>query len=309
LLDSDYSRAVNRVRHPIAAMIVIAITVIWTMPTFGLLVTSFRPPWADFSSGWWTVFVNPNLTLDNYRVVLTGGEVLPDGITPYFFNSLAVAIPATIFPIILAAMAAYAIIWLPIRGTTAILMVIVALQIVPIQMALLPLLELFNSGWSLGPIPIIPSITDPATGQSLLAGRYITLWIAHTMFALPLAIFLLFSFGSRMSRELFDAAQVDGASHPYIFRRIYVPLMLPALAAIGIFQFLWVWNDLLVAITFVGGRSDVAPITAYLAYLKGGFGENEHLLTAAAFVAIILPLTVFFTLQRYYARGFVTQMR
>jgi len=298
-----------RLRHPFAAVIVIAITVIWTIPTFGLLVTSFRPRWADFSSGWWTVFVDPNLTLENYRVVLTGGEVLPDGITPYFFNSLAVAIPATLFPVMLAAMASYAIAWLPLRGTTVLLMIIVGLQIVPIQMALLPLLELFNNGWSIGPLPVIPNLVDPQTGQSLLAGRYITLWITHTMFALPLAVFLLFNFGSRMPRELFDAAQVDGASHPYIFRRIYLPLLFPALATICIFQFLWVWNDLLVAITFVGGRSDIAPITAYLAYLKGGFGENEHLLTAAAFVAIVLPLIVFFSLQRFYARGFTVNIR
>jgi alpha-glucoside transport system permease protein len=299
----------TRLRHPFAAVIVIAITVIWTIPTFGLLVTSFRPRWADFSSGWWTVFVDPNLTLENYRVVLTGGELLPDGITPYFFNSLAVAIPATLFPVMLAAMASYAIAWLPLRGTTVLLMIIVGLQIVPIQMALLPLLELFNNGWSIGPLPVIPNLVDPQTGQSLLAGRYITLWITHTMFALPLAVFLLFNFGSRMPKELFDAAQVDGASHPYIFRRIYLPLLFPALATISIFQFLWVWNDLLVAITFVGGRSDVAPITAYLAYLKGGFGENEHLLTAAAFVAIVLPLIVFFSLQRFYARGFTVNIR
>ena len=299
----------TRFRHPFAAVIVTAITVIWTIPTFGLLVTSFRPRWADFSSGWWTVFVDPQLTLENYRVVLTGGEVLPDGIMPYFFNSLAVAIPATLFPVILAAMASYAIAWLPLRGTTVLLMIIVGLQIVPIQMTLLPLLELFNNGWSIGPIPIVPNIIDPETGRSILAGRYITLWIAHTMFALPLAVFLLYNFGSRMPRELFDAAQVDGASHPYIFRRLYLPLLLPALATICIFQFLWVWNDLLVAITFVGGRSDVAPITAYLAYLKGGFGENDHLLTAAAFIALILPLVVFFALQRFYARGFTMNIK
>lgn len=294
----------TRLRHPLAAVVVVFITVIWTIPTFGLLVTSFRPRWANFGSGWWTVFVDPNLTLENYRVVLTGGEVLPEGITPYFFNSLAVAIPATVFPIMLGAMAAYAISWMPIRGSTLLLMVIVGLQIVPIQMALLPLLELFNSGWSIGPIPIVPNIVDPQTGQSLLAGRYITLWIAHTIFSLPIVVFLLYSFGGRIPREIFDAAQIDGASHSHTFRKIYLPLMLPALAAMGIFQFLWVWNDLLVAITFVGGGSNVAPITAYVAYLNGGFGENEHLLTAAAFVAMLVPLIIFFALQRFYARGF-----
>lgn len=285
-------------------MVVVAITVLWTIPTFGLFATSLRPRWDVFDSGWWTIFVQPNLTLENYRVVLTGGDVLPNGIAPYLLNSFAIAIPATVFTVLFASMAAYAITWLPIRGTTALLAVIVALQIMPLQMALLPLLELFNTGLSLGPIPIFPALTNPETGRSLIAGNYATLWIAHTMFALPLAIFLIHSFGDRMPREIFQAAQMDGASHPVIYRRLYLPLMLPALATVAIFQFLWVWNDLLVALTFVGGSSTVAPITAYLSYLKGGFGQNEHLLTAAAFVAMIVPLIVFFSLQRYYARGF-----
>ena len=285
-------------------MVVVAITALWTIPTFGLFATSLRPRWEVFDSGWWTVFAHPSFTLENYRVVLTGGDVLPEGITPYLFNSFAIAIPATFFTVLFASMAAYAITWLPFRGSTALLMVIVGLQVVPIQMTLLPLLEMFSRGWSIGPIPIFPVLMDPSTGKSLLAGNYATLWIAHTMFALPLAIFLIYSFGGRMPRELFQAAQIDGASHPVIYRRIYLPLILPALASVIIFQFLWVWNDLLVALTFVGGSSGVAPITAYLGYLKGGFGENQHLLTAAAFVALIVPLVVFFSLQRYYARGF-----
>jgi len=285
-------------------VVVVGITVLWTIPTFGLFVTSLRPRSEVFDSGWWTVLANPSFTLENYQAVLTGGDVLPEGITPYLFNSFAIAIPATFFTVLFGSMAAYALTWLPIRGSTAILMIIVGLQVVPIQMALLPLLELFSKGWSIGPIPLFPVLTDPETGRSLLAGNYITLWIAHTMFALPLAIFLIYSFGGRMPRELFHAAQVDGASHPVIYRRIYLPLMIPALASIIIFQFLWVWNDLLVALTFVGGSSGVAPITSYLGYLKGGFGENQHLLTAAAFVAMVVPLIVFFSLQRYYARGF-----
>jgi alpha-glucoside transport system permease protein len=293
-----------RSRHPLAAVIVVAITILWTIPTFGLLATSFRPRSEVFNSGWWTIFTNPSLTLENYRVVLTGGDVLPGGITPYLFNSFAIAIPATIFTVAFASMAAYAITWLPIRGSAVLLMAIVGLQIMPIQMALLPLLEMFNTGLSIGPIPIVPAFTNPETGRPLLAGNYATLWIAHTMFALPLAIFLIHSFGGRMPKEVFQAAQIDGASHPVIYRRLYLPLMLPALATVAIFQFLWVWNDLLVALTFVGGSSTVAPITAYLSYLKGGFGQNEHLLTAAAFVAMVVPLIVFFSLQRYFARGF-----
>ena len=295
----------TRRRHPVATLVVIAIAVMWIVPTIGLLVTSLRPRWEVHYSGWWTVFLDPVLTLENYRVVLTGGDVLPDGISPYLFNSLAIAIPATVFPIVLGAMVAYAITTLRFRGSLALLVAIVALQIIPLQMTLLPLLELFNSGWSIGPIPIVPNLVDPETGRSLLAGRFITLWIVHTMFALPLCIFLIYSFGSRISRDVIDAAQIDGASHFLIFRRIYLPLMSPALATFAIFQFLWVWNDLLIAITFVGSSSQVAPITAYVAYLKGGFSQNEHLLTAAAFIAMVIPLLIFFTLQRYYARGFI----
>jgi alpha-glucoside transport system permease protein len=296
---------VTKRRNPVAVLIVTVIAVIWTVPTVGLLVTSFRPRWEVHYSGWWTVIQNPVLTLENYRTVLTGGDVLPDGISPYLFNSLAIAVPATVFPIILGAMVAYAITALHFRGSLALLIVIVALQVIPLQMTLLPLLELFNIGWSIGPIPIVPNLVDPQTGRSLLAGRYITLWIVHTMFALPLCIFIFYSFGRRLSRDVIDAAQLDGASHFLIFRRLYLPLMSPALATFAIFQFLWVWNDLLIAITFVGGSSNVAPITAYVAYLKGGFSQNEHLLTAAAFIAMVIPLIVFFALQRYYARGFV----
>ncbi len=296
----------SKLRHPFASVVVIAVAVLWTIPTFGLLVTSFRPPWADFASGWWTVFAQPNLTLDNYETVLTGGDVLPGGITPYFFNSLAVAIPATMFPIILAAMAAYALNWMQVRGAVIILLVIVSLQVVPIQMALIPMLEMLNTGWSIGPIPIVPTFVDPQTGRSLLAGNFVSLWIAHTIFALPFATYLLFVFGSKVPKELMEAARVDGASHAYIFRRIFLPLTIPALASVAIFQFIWVWNDLLIAITFVGGGPQVTPITAYLSYLNGGFGQNEHLLTAAAFVAILVPLVIFFTLQRFFVRGLTT---
>ena len=278
----------SKLRHPVAALFVVFIAVLWTIPTFGLLVTSLRPRWAEFGSGWWTVFTEPNLTLDNYHAVLTGGNYLPEGIAPFFFNSIAVAVPATIFPLILAAMAAYALNWIPIRGAALLLMGIVALQIVPIQMALLPLLDLFSAG------------------PPFMRGNYITLWIAHTIFALPLATYLMFVFGSKIPKELMEAARVDGASHMYIFRKIYVPLTIPAIASIAIFQFIWVWNDLLIAITFVGGGSQVAPITAYLSYLNGGFGQNEHLLTAATFIAITLPLIIFFALQRYFVRGLTT---
>ena len=293
----------RRLTSPWAAVVVVGITVLWTIPTFGLLVTSLRTRYDALTSGWWTVFADPHLTLDNYRVVLTGGDTFAGGITPYFFNSVAVALPASVFPVVLACMAAYALAWIPFRGASIVLFLIVALQIVPIQIALFPLLQMFFNGWSIGPIPVFPNLDNAATGHSLLFGTYVPLWIAHTMFALPFAIFLLYNFVAKLPREIFDAARVDGASHYLIFRRMVFPLALPAIAAFTIYQFLWVWNDLIVAITLAPGGPDVAPITAYLASIKGGFGEQEHLLSAGAFIAMTVPLIVFFSLQRFFSRG------
>ena len=200
-------------------------------------------------------------------------------------------------------MAAYAIAWVPFKGSTWIFFGIFALQVVPLQMALLPLLQMFNLGWSIGDIPIFPDLNKEGSQQSLLAGTYIPLWIAHTMFALPLAIFLLHNFMAQLPRDLMEAARVDGAGHFLIFRKIVLPLSVPAIASFAIFQFLWVWNDLLVAITFAGGTPDVAPITSYLATIKGSYGAQLHLITAGAFIAIIVPLIVFFSLQRFFVRG------
>jgi alpha-glucoside transport system permease protein len=293
----------RKLSSPWAVIIVVFITVIWTIPTVGLLVTSFRPAADAQNTGWWTFFRNPAVTFSNYAEVITGGTTMGSGIMPYFFNSFAIAIPAAIFPLILASMAAYAIAWVPFRGATWIFFGIFALQVVPLQMALLPLLQMFNLGWSIGDIPIFPDLNKPGSQQSLLAGTYIPLWIAHTMFALPLAIFLLHNFMAQLPRDLMEAARVDGAGHFLIFRKIVLPLSIPAIASFAIFQFLWVWNDLLVAITFAGGTPDVAPITSYLATIKGSYGAQLHLITAGAFIAIIVPLIVFFSLQRFFVRG------
>jgi alpha-glucoside transport system permease protein len=293
----------RKLSSPWASGLVILITILWTIPTFGLLVTSLRPAEQATSTGWWTIFTNPEFTLHNYSEVITGGSVIPNGIEPYFFNSFAIAIPAAIFPLVIACMAAYAIAWIPFRGATFVFFLIFALQVIPLQMSLLPLLSLFNKGWSLGPIPIFPDLNKPGSSQSLWNGTYVPLWVAHTMFALPLAIFLLHNFINQLPRELFEAARVDGASHFLIFRKLVLPLTVPAIASFAIFQFLWVWNDLLVALTFVGGTPDVAPITVYLANIKGSYGAQLHLVTAGAFVAIIVPLIVFFSLQRFFVRG------
>lgn len=285
----------RKLSSPTATAVVIALTVLWTIPTVGLLITSLRPKDQAQNSGWWTVLSDPTLTLSNYAEVVTGGNIIPNGITPYFFNTLAIAIPAAIFPLIIACMAAYALAWIPFKGSTVVFFAIFALQVVPLQMALLPLLQMFNKGWSIGPIPIIPELN--------LGGTYIPLWIAHTMFALPLAVYLLHNFISQLPRDLMEAARVDGAGHFLIFRKLVLPLAIPAIASFAIFQFLWVWNDLLVALTFAGGTEDVAPITAYLANIKGTYGAQLHLITAGAFVAIIVPLIVFFALQRFFVRG------
>ena len=281
---------------PWATALVIIITILWTVPTFGLLVTSLRPQAVASSTGWWTAFTNPSFTLSNYSEVLNGGAVIPGGITPYFVNSFVISIPAAIIPLVLACMAAYGLAWVPFRWSNSLFLLIFALQVVPLQMALLPLLKLFNRGWGLGDVTLIPPLN--VGGSS-----FVPLWIAHTMFALPLAIFLIHNFISQLPKDLFEAARVDGASHFLIFTRIVLPLSVPAIASFAIFQFLWVWNDLLVGLTFAGGTVDVAPITVYLSNIQGTYGAQLHLITAGAFIAIVVPLIVFFSLQRFFVRG------
>ncbi|GAA1981637.1 carbohydrate ABC transporter permease [Kitasatospora viridis] len=281
---------------PLASLFVIVLTVLWTIPTLGLLVTSLRPKQDVADSGWWTVLSHPQLTLDNYHSVLfEGGFGVSGGLMPYLVNSLAIAVPATVFPLLLAAMAAYALAWVKFKGSDTLFFVIFALQVVPLQMALIPLLQLFSRGAHLGSVTVIPALS--------LKDTYTPVWLAHTMFALPLAVFLLHNFISQLPRDLMEAAVVDGASHFRIFRSIVLPLCTPALASFAIFQFLWVWNDLLVALTFAGGTPQVAPMTVRLAQLSGSFGGHWELLTAGAFLSMIVPLGVFFGLQRYFVRG------
>jgi alpha-glucoside transport system permease protein len=281
---------------PLASILVTLLTIVWTVPTLGLLITSFRPAGVVSSTGWWTVFAHPSFTASNYHEVLFSGAGLgvSDGLLPYFVNSLAITIPATLFPLTIAAMAAYALAWVKFKGSDAIFFTIFALQVVPLQMSLLPLLQLSSGGAHIGSVTIFPNLN--------LGNTYVPLWAAHTMFALPLAIFLLHNFIAQIPRDLIEAGLVDGATHFKVFRTIVLPLSAPALASFAIFQFLWVWNDLLVALTFAGGSSR-EPITARLAQLSGSFGGRWQLLTAGAFIAIIVPLAVFFALQRYFVRG------
>jgi len=277
-------RVKTRLTSPWATAAAIVIAVVWTIPTFGLFVSSFRPAVDIRTSGWWTFFTNPSFTLENYEEVLFSSSASSANLTSYFVNSLVIAIPGALFPIALGCMAAYALAWIPFRGAGWIFVFIFALQIVPLQMALIPLLQIFSQ--VLG-----------------ISGTFPAVWIAHTIFGLPLMIFLLHNFISAIPGDILEAARVDGANHTQIFFRIILPLSVPAIASMMIFQFLWVWNDLLVALVFSGGTADVAPITQRVAELVGNFGRNTHILPAAAFISLIVPLIVFFSLQRYFVRG------
>jgi alpha-glucoside transport system permease protein len=266
--------------------------VLWTIPTFGLFVSSFRPEVQVKTTGWWTIFADFQVTIDNYVQVLAAGNGQLD-LAGSFVNSIAITIPATVIPIVVALFAAYAFAWIDFRGRNLLFVFIFALQIVPIQMALIPLLTTFSKGLNVFGLQL---------GEGLGAsGGYAQVWIAHTIFALPLAIFLLHNFISQIPHEVIEAARVDGAGHGQLFLRIVLPLTLPAIASFAIFQFLWVWNDLLVSLIFADGP--VAPITKLLAEITGTRGNEWHLLTAGAFISILIPLAVFFALQRYFVRG------
>ena len=261
---------------------VIAICLLWSIPTLGLLVTSVRNPLLVDRTGWWEAILNPfaeaQWTLQNYALVL-GTE----GMISAFLNSLIVTIPSTVIPITIAAFAAYAFAWIrfPLRGI--LFTIVVGLLVVPLQMSLIPILRLY--------------------GQFQLNQTFLGIWLAHTAFGLPLAIFLLYNFISQLPRDLFESAAIDGASHFDVFMRIVLPLSLPALGAFAIFQFLWVWNDLLVALVFLGTGTEQRVMPTALSVLIGNRGEQWHILTAGAFLTMIVPLTVFLLLQRAFIRG------
>ncbi|HCS59812.1 MAG TPA: sugar ABC transporter permease [Microbacterium sp.] len=291
-LNASAGRTRKKLSRPWASVASIVIAFLWTLPTLGLFISSFRPRDDIQSSGWWEFFLNPRVTGENYVDVLQSGTTQLTMLES-FVNSIAITIPATIIPLMIASMAAYAFAWIDFKGRNFLFIFIFALQIVPIQMALVPLLSTFSRGLSIFGLPI--------TLELGASGGYAQVWFAHSMFALPLAIYLLHNFMSEIPGDIIEAARVDGASRGQIFFRIVLPLTMPAIASVAIFQFLWVWNDLLVALVFADGGA--APITKLLAEITGTRGNEWHLLTAGAFVSIIVPLIVFFALQRYFVRG------
>jgi alpha-glucoside transport system permease protein len=270
-------RIVGVIRRSPVHIALLVIGAIWLVPTLALAVTSIRPRSDTLSSGWWHVFES-HLTLANYSAVLNAG-----GMKHAFLNSVYITLPSTILPLTLGALAAYAFAWtrFPFRDTT--FLIIVALMVVPVQTAFVPLLKLFRENGGLNT-------------------EFYGIWLAHTAFGLPLAIFLFRNFFITLPKDLIEAARMDGASEFAVFRRVVLPLSVPALASFGIFQFLWVWNDLLMALIFVSDPSK-QPMTVKITELLSTYAQEFHLLAAGGFLLMIVPLIVFFALQRYFVQG------
>ncbi len=313
IIDRIY-RALTNV--PMWAMWIIVL--VWTLPTVSLLVNSFRSRTRQRSTGFWRVlgdediawegftcpdrYRNPNIfhALENYCEVLDTETT--NGMLESVIASLAIAVPSTIIPIAVASFAAYAFAWIPFKGRKPLFIATVSLLSIPLQVALIPLLVMFVNG---------AHVTVPGSDRTLslipdfdLAGSPWAVVLTHTGFALPFAIFLLHNYMSNLPGELIESAKVDGADHFSTYMRLVLPLSIPALAAFAIFQFLWTWNDFLIAITMLSsGAPEDLPTTTRIANLAGDFGQNEHLLTAGAFVQAFVPLVVFFSLQRYFVRG------
>ena len=273
-------RAVAALNRTAIHVVLALIGLIWLVPTLGLLVTSFRPRSDIQSTGWWDIF-NLHLTLDNYSQVLQA-----QGMLQAFLNTVFIAVPSTLLPLAICAMAAYAFSWMRFPFRDTLFLIVIGLLMVPVQVAFIPVLTGFRE--------LVP-------GLELTKG-YGAVWLAHTAFALPFGIFLLRNFFITLPPDMIEAARIDGASDVKIFREIVVPVSVPAIAAYGIFQFLWVWNDLLMALIFVQDTSKF-PMTRAIQNLLSQYGTEWHLLAAGAFLLMIVPLIVFFSLQRYFVQG------
>lgn len=248
----------------------------------GLLISSFRRRDAMLETGWWTIFQHP-FELTQYHIGNYVDVLQAEGMGQAFFNSLTIAIPATVIPIAIACFAAYAFAWMKFPGRQFLFIVVVCLLVVPLQTTLIPILRAYRDFG--------------------LSNSFLGVWLAHAGYGLPLGIYLLRNYIGELPKDLIEAAAVDGASHLKIFTKLIVPLSMPAIASFAVFQFLWVWNDLLIALVYLGTTNDVAPVTIQLSNLVGSRGQDWHLLTAGAFISMIVPLGVFFSLQRYFVRG------
>lgn len=255
------------------------LSVLWLLPTLGVTITSLRPKNDISGSGWWSMLSNPQLTLDNYANVVNSL-----GFGRAFLNSLIITVPSTILPILVGALAAYAFAWMRFWGRRTLFLLIVALMVLPVQVGFVPILQMFAS-----------------VG---LNHSYLGIWLAHTAFALPFAIFLLRGFFVQLPRELIESAQIDGASRLRVFWKIVLPLSGPALASLAVFQFLWVWNELLMNLIFVSDEA-MQPLTVHTAKLLSTYGQAFDILSASAVLLIVVPLLVFLALQRYFVRGIV----
>ena len=261
----------------------IALMVIWAIPTIALLVASFRPASVSNTTGWWTAFTPPwQFTFENYEYVLSRG------LDQAFLNSFIITVPATVLVVMIAAFAAYAFAWMEFPGRNVLFVLVVGLLVVPLQITLIPVLNFFR---------------DFTPGGIEINGTMLAVWLAHTGYGLPFAIYLLRNYFGSLPREVFESAAIDGASPSTSFFRLALPMSVPALASLIIFQFLWVWNDLLVALVYLGGESSNHPLSVVLANLTTSFGGGWQYLTAAAFVSMIVPIIVFLSLQRYFVRG------
>ena len=279
----------------LVTVILLILCLAWSIPTIGLLITSFRNRDVVNRSGWWTVVRDPEFTVENYRQVLAGKDltyvdaegrtvtIRSENLLRAFLNSVTVTIPAVVIPILIAAFAAYGFAWVDFPGRKIFFTVVVALLVVPLQISLIPILRDYL--------------------KLQINGTFLAIWLAHTGFGLPLAIYLLFNYISTIPRSILESAFIDGYTHFWIFIYLILPLSVPALAAFAIFQFVWVWNDLLVAMVFLGTEPEVSVLTQRLLNMIGTRGQDWHLLTAGAFVSMVLPLIIFFALQRFFVRG------
>ncbi|HEY9493585.1 MAG TPA: carbohydrate ABC transporter permease [Intrasporangium sp.] len=271
----------GRPLSPFSIVVMAVLALLWSIPTIGLLVTSFRSRDEAASSGWWTALFNPfssEWTTSNYRGVWEGNDFGAG-----FVNSIAVAVPATIIPIMFAAFAAYAFTFMKFRFKEFLFLLIIAVMVVPIHVAFQPMLNL------LGP-----------RGLGI-SGQYIAVWLLHTGFGMPLCIYVLRNYMTTLPASVVESAKIDGATHFQTFWRLVAPMSIPAIAAFATLQFLWVWNDLLVAKLFL--NADNATVIVKLQQLLGTQGQGQELLTAGAFISIIIPMIVFVALQRYMVRG------